>query len=151
MILTGVVSYNAVRSKLMSQGLEGSSADALIAYSFCAAYAVPTIKGFIAQYNPSLSGELSSNCVPLLSVSTPEAGEVGTIINAISTHPMPSFARSKFYYYYRGLTQYSNVTAGSAGGEQPNAPTVSVLPAGSQAEVDGLTKVINNLNRIVGV
>jgi hypothetical protein len=151
MIFTGVVGYNAVRSKLVSQGIEGPFADALIAYSYCAAYSVPTIKGFIAQYNPSLSSELSSNCAPLLSVSTPDAGEVATITNAVATYPMPSLARSMFYYYYRGLTQFANVTAGSAGGEQPNAPTVSTLPAGSQTEVDGLTKVINNLNRLVGV
>ncbi len=151
MILTGVVGYNAVRSKLISQGIEGPFADALIAYSACAAYSVPDIKGFIAQYDPSLSSELSSNCASLLSVSTPDAGEVSTIVNAVATHPMPSFARSKFYYYYRGLTQYSNVTAGSSGGEQPNAPTVAVLPAGPQAQVDGLTKVINNLNRLVGL
>ncbi len=147
MILTGVVGYNVVKSKLVSQGINPAYADALIAYSVCAAYSVPAIKGFIAQYNPALSSELVPGCASLPLRPTPDSAEIGTVINAISTHPMPSLARSEFLYYYRGLTQYSNVTAGSAGGEQPNAPTVSALPAGSTDESDAFTRILNNLKR----
>nr|MCL7344632.1 hypothetical protein [Candidatus Aramenus sulfurataquae] len=150
MILTGVDDYNAVRSKLESQGIKSNYADALIAYSVCGAYSVPIIKGFIAQYNPNLANDLTSACASLPLKPTPDSPEIANVINAVSAHPMPSLARSTFYYYYRGLTQYSNVTAGSAGGEQPTAPTVTVLPAGPASTADALTKVLNGLNKYLG-
>ncbi len=150
MILTGVDDYNAVKSKLTSQGIRPEYADAIIAYSVCGAYSVPIIKGFIAQYNPDLANDLTSACASLPLKPAPNSPEITTVVGAVASHPMPSLARSTFYYYYRGLTQYSNVTAGSAGGEQPTAPTVSVLPAGPASASDTLTKVLNSLGKYTG-
>ncbi len=147
MILTGVNDYNAVKSKLVSQGIAPEYADALIAYSVCAAYSVPIIKGFIAQYNPALANDLKSGCAALPLKPAPNSPEIATVIKAVSAHPMPALTRSTFYYYYRGLTQYSNVTAG---GEQPPAPSVSVLPTGPASETDALSKILASLKKYMG-
>ncbi len=147
MLLTGADPYVSVKSKLESQGILPEYVDVLIAYSVCGAYSVPIIKGFIAQYNPDLANELTNACASLPLKPMPNSPEVANVINAVAAYPMPSLSRSVFYYYYRGLTQYSNVTAGSAGGEQPVAPTVSVLPAGPASGADSLTKVLNSLGR----
>ncbi len=147
MILTGVNPYPSIRSKLESQGIAPAYADVLIACSVCAAYSVPIIKGFIAQYNPDLANELTPACASLPLKPTPDSPEIANVINAVASHPMPSLARSTFYYYYRGLTQYSNVTDGSFGGEQHTTPTVSVLPAGPASSSDDLTKILTNLGR----
>ncbi len=149
-LLTGADPYVSVKSKLESQGIPSAYADVLIAYSVCGAYSVPIIKGFIAQYNPDLANELTNACASLPLKPTLNSSEVASVVNALATHPMPSLSRSVFYYYYRGLTQYSNVTAGSAGGEQPTAPSISVLPTGPTSETDALSRILDSFKRYMG-
>jgi hypothetical protein len=152
LLLTGRVSYGAVKSKLMKNGISEVGSVYLIASTACASTTIPTVTQFYSEYNPTLLQGLKELC-PRIGNSFDEfmaSGVASDFETLFTTYPTPNLPRSTAYYYVTGRVAVTSAQEGTAGGKYEHPAGVASVTVDEGQAVNRLNSILNNLKRLSG-